>query len=70
MAESEVECFSVVKGAQYSKTEGGIERKKNKYVKLKGILPREKPRECTVKQLQRWVLCRGAKTTGKKTQLI
>ena len=36
MAESEVECFSVVKGAQYSKTEGGIERKKNKNVKLKG----------------------------------
>ena len=36
MAESEVECFSVVKGAQHSKTEGGIERKKNKNVKLKG----------------------------------
>ena len=38
MAESEVECFSVVKGARYSKTEGGIERKKNKNVKLKGKL--------------------------------
>jgi len=37
------------------------------------ILPREKQEECAVKQLQRWLLsrllCRGAKTTGKKTQL-
>ena len=33
------------------------------------ILPREKPEECTMKQLQRWFLCRRAKTTGKKTQL-
>ena len=28
-----------------------------------------KTEECTVKQLQRWFLCRGAKTTGKKMQL-
>ena len=34
------------------------------------ILPPEKSEECTVKQLQRWLLCRGAKTTGKKTQLV
>ena len=64
MAESEVECFSVVKGAQHSKTEGGIERKKNKNVKLKGKM------YLGEFYLQRWVLCRGAKTTGKKTQLI
>ena len=76
MAETEVECFSGVKAAQNSKTEGGIERKKNENVNLKGkdvpgaILPREEPEECTVKQPQRWLLCRGAKTTGKKTQLI
>ena len=39
MAESEVECFSGVqnskKGAQNSKKEGGIERKKHENVKLK-----------------------------------
>ena len=29
MAESEVECFSGVKTAQNSKTEGGIDREKN-----------------------------------------
>jgi len=29
MAETEVECFSGVKAAQNSKTEGGIETKKN-----------------------------------------
>ena len=62
MAESEVECFSRVKTAQNSKTEGGIERKKHENVKLKAedvpwaILPREKPQECTVKQLQRWLI--------------
>ena len=57
MAESGVECLSGVKTAQKSKTEGGIERKKHENVKLKegdvpgAILPREKPEECTVKQL-------------------
>ena len=35
MAESEVECFSRVKTAQNSKTEGGIERQKHENVKLK-----------------------------------
>ena len=36
MAESEVECFSGVKTAQNSKTEGGIDReKKHENVKLK-----------------------------------
>ena len=34
------------------------------------ILPPKIPEECTVKQLQRWLLCRGAKTTGKKIQLV
>ena len=52
-----------------------LKEKKHENMKLKeedvpgAILPREKPEECTVKQLQRWLLCRGAKTTGKKTQL-
>ena len=70
-----MECFSGDKTAQNSKAEGGIERKKDENMKLKeedvpgAILPLEKPEECTVKQLQRWLLCRGAKTTGKKTQL-
>ena len=31
------------------------------------ILTREKTEEWTEKQLQRWLLCRGAITTGKKT---
>ena len=34
------------------------------------ILTREKTEEWTVKQLQRWLLCRGVKTTGKKKQLV
>ena len=34
------------------------------------ILTREKTEEWTVKQLQRWLLCRGAKTTGKKKQHV
>ena len=34
------------------------------------ILTREKTDEWTVKQLERWLLCRGAKTTGKKKQLV
>lgn len=33
-------------------------------------LPRDSPEECKVKQLQRWLLCRGAKTTGKKEDLV
>ena len=76
MAESKVECFSGDKTAQNSKTEGVIERKKQEHVKLKtehvprAILPREKPQECTMKQLQRWLLCHGAKTAGKKAQLV
>ena len=53
-----------------------MKEKKHENVKLKeedvpgAILPREKPIKCTVKQLQRWPLSRGAKTTGKKTQLV
>ena len=34
------------------------------------IIPRDEPEECNVKQLQRWLLCRGAKTTGKKEDLV
>ena len=77
MAESEVKCFSGVQTAQNGKSEGGIKRTKHENVQLKkddvpwAILPREKnlTEECTVKQHQRWLLCRGAKTTGKKVQL-
>jgi len=41
MAESEVECSSGIKTvtAQYSKTEGGIKRKKHGNVKLKEDVP-------------------------------
>ena len=56
MVDSKVKC-SGVKTAQNSQTEGGDERKKHENVKLKeedvpgASLPREKPEECTVKQL-------------------
>ena len=56
VANSKVKC-SGVKTAQNSQREGGDERKKHKNVNLKegdvpgAILPREKPEECTVKQL-------------------
>lgn len=33
-------------------------------------LPREKPEECNVAQLKRWLLCRGACTTGLKHRLV
>lgn len=33
-------------------------------------LPRENAEECTVPQLRRWLLCRGAKTSGKKAELV
>lgn len=33
-------------------------------------LPRDTPEECKVQQLQRWLLCRGAKVTGKKEVLV
>ena len=75
MAESKVKC-SGVETAQNSQREGGDERNKNENVKLKeedvseAILPQEKLEECTVKRLQRWLLCRGAKTTRKKMQLV
>ena len=65
MSESEMECFSGVKTAQNSKGESGIEKKKLKEYVSGAILPREKPEECVVKKLQRLILCRGAKTTGK-----
>ena len=53
-----------------------IEKSKSESIPLReedvpgAILPRKIPEECTVKQLQRWLLCRGAKTTGKKLQLV
>ena len=73
MAESEAECFSGVKTAQNNKTE--LELKQTKTTTkcesegrshIENISHGEKPEECTVKQLQRWLLCRGAKTIGKK----
>ena len=77
MAESEVECFSPVKQLKIAKRKVELTEKKNiKNLKLREkdvpwtIFPREKQEECTVKQLQRWFLCRRAKTTGKKTQLV
>ena len=33
-------------------------------------LPRETVEECSVVQLKRWLVCRGAKTTGKKGALV
>ena len=33
-------------------------------------LPRENVQECTVPQLRQWLLCRGAKTSGKKADLV
>ena len=33
-------------------------------------LPRDTPEQCTVTQLRRWLLCRGAKTSGKKPELV
>ena len=33
-------------------------------------LPRENVEECTVPQLRRWLLCGGAKTSGKKADLV
>ena len=71
MVEITVECY----GVDCSNTTEVIERRKSESANLReadvpgAILPREIPEECTVKQLQRWLLCRGAKTTGKKMQL-
>ena len=52
-----------------------IERSKSESVKLRedvpgAMLPQKIPEECTVKQLQQWLLCLRAKTIGKKMQLI
>ena len=33
-------------------------------------IARESVQQCTVVQLRRWLLCRGAKTSGKKASLI
>ena len=78
MAEFSAECNSDSKvlTEQNSDKVEVIERNKSDSVKLReedvpgAILPREIPEECTVKQLQRWLLCRRAKTTGKKMQLV
>ena len=40
--------------------------KKHENVKLEGEDIPQKPEECTVEKLQRLLLCRGTKTTGKK----
>lgn len=34
------------------------------------ILPRKTPEECNMQQLKRWLVCRGASSTGKKAQLV
>ena len=34
------------------------------------ILPKETVETCSVGQLKRWLTCRGAKTTGKKSALV
>lgn len=53
-----------------------IERSKAESINLReedvpgAIFLRKIPEECTVKQLQRWLLCLGAKTSGKKMQLV
>lgn len=78
MAEFSAECSgdSKVLTEQNSDKVEVIERNKSDSVKLReedvpgAILPREIPEECTGKQLQRWLLCRRAKTTGKKMQLV
>ena len=33
-------------------------------------IPRESVEQCSVVQLKRWLLCRGAKTTGNKKALV
>ena len=33
-------------------------------------LPRETPEECNCQQLKRWLVCRGALSSGKKAQLV
>ena len=33
-------------------------------------IPRETVEQCSVVQLKRWLLCRGAKTTGNKKALV
>ena len=33
-------------------------------------LPEKSVETCSVVQLKRWLLCRGAKTTGKKSALV
>ena len=78
MAERSADCSSDSKVlAERDRNEVEvIERKKSENVKLRqedvpgAILPRQIPQECTVKQLQKWLLCRGAKTTGKKMQFV
>lgn len=72
MAEANTEIWAEKDGNKVNINE----RNKPEIIKLKekdvpgAILPSNAPEECTVKQLQRWLLCRGAKTTGKKMQLV
>ena len=76
MAEAKRNVSAGIKQLKIAKWKVDLKEKKNENVKLKeegvpgAILPGEKPEECTEKQLQRWLLCRAAKTTGKKTQLV
>jgi len=55
MAEVSVDCSNTTKVIERSKSESVNLREED----VPGaILPREIPEECTVKQLQRWLLCR------------
>ena len=64
-----------LKQLKIAKRKVELKKKKHENVNLKeedapgAILLRVRPEECIVKQLQIWLLCRGAKTTEKKTQL-
>ena len=33
-------------------------------------VPRESAQQCNVTELKRWLLCRGAKTSGRKGELV
>ena len=80
MAEFSTECDYSDDSKTLTEVDGNnikvIENRKSEGINLReedvpgAILPRKIPEECTVKQLQRWLLCRGAKTTGKKMQLV
>ena len=71
MAQSELECFSGVKTAQNSKAESGIEREKEAEGRCAwGDFTSRKTGRMHRETLQRWLLCRGAKTTVQKKKVM